>query len=395
MLSASLRKYALTVSIVLGLSALAVPGFAQQTSGIQWGHDLDAAKAAAAASGKLVLVHFWTPECGPCRLLDKQVFNQPTVAGPIQQKFVPVKLNANEFPATAQAFGITRVPTDVIINAQGQVIQKIVSPATPMAYVGRVSQISAEHDSKGGNKYQQAAAQSPYGPTVNNAYASLALAPGVPPRAGQQATQQPATVPVAGASATGQVANPYAQSQQVPTQQAAPANPAVGDRYASMPAQQSVTNPYATQPATPPQQPASAPATTQQVATQLPAGSPPLGFEGYCPVSMKLQTKWVKGDTKWGAIHRGRTYLFAGQSQRDAFLGSPDSFSPVLSGVDPVLAVEQGKAVEGKRKYGVDYRGQFYLFSSEETLNRFWTNPAGYSEGVRQAMSATPGRTVR
>lgn len=379
-------KYALTFAFVLFAGTLANSGFAQQATGIQWGHDLDAAKAAAAASGKLVLVHFWTPECGPCRLLDKQVFNQPTVAGPIQQKFVPVKLNANEFPATAQAFGITRVPTDVVITPQGQVIQKLVSPASPMAYVGRIGQIATDFASKAEGGFQQAAVNSPYGPTVNKAYANLALAPAAP--------AEPSV-------AKSQVNNPYLAAQP-----AAASAPAVGDRYAAMPPQQPVANPYVKQPAAAPQQtavaaqsasPAAAPSTeqTDPSATQLPPGSPKLGFEGFCPVSLKKQTKWVKGDTQWGAIHRGRTYLFAGKDQRDEFLASPDIYSPVLSGVDPVLAVEQGKAIDGRRKYGVDYRGQFYLFSSEETLNKFWTNPAGYSEGIRQAMTAGNGNTVR
>ena len=54
--------------------------------------------------------------------LDHTVFNQPGVAGAIEARFVPVKLNANENSATAQGFGITRVPTDVILTPDGQVV---------------------------------------------------------------------------------------------------------------------------------------------------------------------------------------------------------------------------------------------------------------------------------
>lgn len=381
-----------------------------QAPGIQWGGDLEAAKSQAQSTGKLVLVHFWTPSCGPCRILDQQVFNQPTVAGPVQQNFVPVKLNANEFAATAQAFGITRVPTDVVITPTGQVVEKFVSPSSPMAYVGRMTTVAGNYANREGAKYQTAANQSPYGPAanastsapVNNAYANLSL--------GAAPAQ---TAP--GAS----VANPYmaasqtAVAPQTPQASAPQASPAVatagvGDRYASAaPAPTSVANPYmpaATAPATPPaaSQPAIQP-TAAQVASQpapaveqkLPAGAPPVGFDGYCPITMKREWKWVKGDAKWGAIHRGRTYLFAGQTERDEFLQNPDAFSPVFSGVDPVLALEQGKAVPGTRSFALEYRGHFYMFSSEETLNKFWTNAESYSSGVRQAMAGTPEKMVR
>ena len=413
--------------------------------GVKWSGDLEAAKATAKASGKLLLVHFSTPSCGPCRVLDSQVFNQPTVAGPIHQKFVPVKINADQSQALAQSFGITQVPTDVIVTPQGQVVRKLVSPSSPMAYVSRMTEIAAAHASKGGAGFQLAAAQSPYVGAANNAYANLDIPSSNQPPAA-------ATAPVAAAqpAAPQQVNNPYMASgrygqspavgasegptnqgpttprpapqvaaAQVPGAQAAPLQVAptttAGNLATQAPAQNSfVNNPYAAQGAAKPQpagqasvagavapkpstNPAASnpPATAQASAPQLPPGSPPLGFEGYCPVTMKKSWKWARGDAKWGAIHRGRTYLFAGATQRDEFLKNPDMFSPAMSGLDPVLALEQGKQTPGLRKFALEYQNQFYLFSSEESLNKFWTNAEGYAQGVRQAMTAQPGRTVR
>ncbi len=118
--------------------------------------------------------------------------------------------------------------------------------------------------------------------------------------------------------------------------------------------------------------------------SKLPPGSPPLGLDGFCPVSLVERKKWVAGDPLWGAIHRGRTYLFCGEGERQRFMANPDRFSPVASGNDPVLA-NQGKAVEGSRKHGVTYEGRIYLFSDENTLAEFHRNPTRYSAEYAQA----------
>src|SRR5262245_31057718 len=93
--------------VLLLSTVLAVPALAQQ-NGIAWQHDLEAAKAVAKQTNRLVLVHFWTTSCGPCVALDQTVFSQPGVASALESQFVPVKLDADENSATAQWFGITR-----------------------------------------------------------------------------------------------------------------------------------------------------------------------------------------------------------------------------------------------------------------------------------------------
>ncbi len=131
---------------------------------------------------------------------------------------------------------------------------------------------------------------------------------------------------------------------------------------------------------------------------KLPAGTPELAFDGYCPVSLQEAQKWVRGKKTFGAIHRGRTYLFAGEGQRKKFLVTPDAFSPVFSGYDPVQILDENKQVTGIRKFGYEYRGAFYLFSSKETMARFASQPDRYSAGVRQAMNrmdAAAGGTIR
>ena len=117
----------------------------------------------------------------------------------------------------------------------------------------------------------------------------------------------------------------------------------------------------------------------------MPAGHPPLAFDGYCPVTLADQATWTKGDPRWGAVHRGRTYLFPNPAAQQRFLAAPDLYSPVLSGFDPVRYLEAGEMVEGKREHGVFYRDRVYLFADEDSLQRFGSRPDFFIAATEQA----------
>lgn len=122
-----------------------------------------------------------------------------------------------------------------------------------------------------------------------------------------------------------------------------------------------------------------------------PYGSMPLGLEGYCPVTVLEKGTWVEGRPQWGARHRGRTYLFAGQSEQQNFLANPDRYAPALSGDDPVLAFESGTSTPGQRRYGVTYQSRMYLFATPETRAAFTADPARYSGRVALAEQIPAG----
>ncbi len=131
--------------------------------------------------------------------------------------------------------------------------------------------------------------------------------------------------------------------------------------------------------------------------TESSVDSSRLGLEGYCPVTLAEQERWVKGDRQWGAVHRGRTFLFASAEAQHKFLSNFDRYAPALSGFDPVRYADLGQLVDGKRAHGVFYRDQVYLFSSEASLQQFWNAPERYVpvvEAERQRQ-ATLDRTRR
>jgi protein disulfide-isomerase len=119
-------------------------------------------------------------------------------------------------------------------------------------------------------------------------------------------------------------------------------------------------------------------------------------MDGFCPVTLVSLTKWVKGDPRWGVIHRGRTYLFASEAEQQRFRLDPDRYSPALSGYDPVRFAETRQLVDGRREFGVFFANTYYLFSDETALVKFESQPQGYVQVVKQATATSaPGQPQR
>ena len=184
--------------------------------------------------------------------------------------------------------------------------------------------------------------------------------------------------------------DPYAAA---PMQQP-PVAPPVGQAAPVAPPAAAQPNPYAAQPAT---TYAAQPAFQPQVALpQLPPGCPPLALDGNCPVTLMERKRWAVGHPTFGAVHRGRTYLFLGPQERDKFLVEPDRFSPVLSGLDPVMVLENHQSVPGKREFGVfGADGKIYLFANSTTRDRFEQNEQHYSTTAAAAMQQPAYQAMR
>ena len=136
---------------------------------------------------------------------------------------------------------------------------------------------------------------------------------------------------------------------------------------------------------------ASQTAATMDMEETPPQKTMPLGLEGYCPVALMETGNWVEGQARWGARHRGRTYLFSGLEQQQTFLSDPDRYSPALSGDDPVAAIDGGQTSPGQRRYGVTYQQRIYLFESPETRAAFAANPQRYTSRVLLAEQPSRG----
>jgi len=521
--------------ILGGITSHLWMGICIAQEGVRWEPlSLQAAQQRAAQTRRLVLVHFWSPNCGPCQKMERLVFSRPDVAAAVEASYVPVKVNVDQFPYTARQFGITALPTDLILSPEGQVIRRFQGAVPAEQYIAQLQRVAME--------MQVAGLSGAVGPTIPvgppPVGGNLAIAegrqipdrqpiPGGQPIGGELPIpgrrQIPGGQPIPGGQSlpgnhqiAGQFipgSHPISEGPSIAGPQSPPAWPSswtpasalpetpttssysgyqnppvvapVSDRYAgisssgspptasppgsgssfggvpplgtaensplpladrtmgsppggspsvaSSPSPPSSLNPTLTSQGdvagkhsgteVPTQQGGIAPTlprgtdmvraeapplggptspggsggpmpdgtggpTGEPVATDWPPGLPPLGLEGYCPVSLVEKRRWVLGTHPWGVIHEGRTYMCAGPEEQKKFLATPERYGPVMSGHDVVWAVERGQQVPGRREYGVFYRGRVYLFAEPATLDAFRKNPRRYLDAISSPSAA-------
>ena len=392
---------------------------------VRWEPTLDSAQRLAAQTNKLVLIHFWAPWCGYCKAMEVKVLGESSVAAELAADYVAVKVNVENFPSTAKQYGVSALPTTVIASPQGQMLASMRGQVDTAEYLGRLRRVAADARQRSQAMYAQAGARpQPTAPTASiPAQQPIATAqpqltgtnplnatqsqpspvdnrPNLDASAGRGARYANSSVPTTATTAASQATLPVWPGQNSDSRQsqsAVPVAPISQPQSAMQPPNGYQTPaatpamlayrsaPAATQmqnPAVQPQQPAvpnlpGAPPLANGPSAQSAAINPPLGLDGFCPVSLCEQQppQWIVGDRRWGYIHRGRTYLFAGPEQQKRFFADPDRYAPAVSGNDIVMATEQGQAVPGMREHGVFFANRIYLFANEANLEKFARTP--------------------
>ncbi len=440
-----------TLGVLLAaIFLLPLEGFSQEP--VHWEVTLDGALRVAGRTDRLVLLLFTGPDCVYCRRLEAQVLPDPNVTAELQKDYIPVKIKPDHFPSTENQYGVTGLPTTVIVSPQGQMIDSVRGWVKPSEYAAWLHNVALRARPAGAIYAQIPGGAAPSattpasrtqpspasGPTPGQGAATQPAAAGLAGGAGPQPAGAPwqpgygAQSPGGGQWAPGLVAPGYAgqpspggpptaapaMSPNNPPSYGSPAAPpgygpamgAYGSGATGLTSPAPVSGPTGAgqwsnpPPAAPPygQQPPAAQPAGPPMAGAVPAippGNPPLGLDGCCPVSLAEKSRWVPGDRRWGAIHRGRTYLFAGPAEQRRFLADPDRYAPLFSGNDIVMAVDGGQVVPGMRQHGVFLlpSGRVLLFASEETLAKFTKEPGRYGEQAMASLRAgmNPGAIMR
>ena len=82
----------------------------------------DANAKSVLSEGKPVVIDFWAPWCGPCKMVGPEV---ETVANEFAGKAIVAKVNVDDFGRLAEKYSIRGVPTLLLIK-DGQEVNRIV-----------------------------------------------------------------------------------------------------------------------------------------------------------------------------------------------------------------------------------------------------------------------------
>lgn len=107
-------------------------------------NNLELALAQAEAEGKLIMVDFWATWCSPCKWMDEQTFNRPEVANYLNDKYITVRVNIDNFIGMTykEQYDIRFLPTILVLDPAGKVIKKYEESMAPT----KLLRVLKDHD---------------------------------------------------------------------------------------------------------------------------------------------------------------------------------------------------------------------------------------------------------
>lgn len=100
------------VTVVLGIGSLALADDI-------WLASLDDAKHLARKTNKPILCHFYADWCGPCQVMERQVFPSQQVREHLKNSVIAVKVDVRQQPHLANRFSVTNLPMDIVLEPSG------------------------------------------------------------------------------------------------------------------------------------------------------------------------------------------------------------------------------------------------------------------------------------
>jgi len=414
-MNTSLLKYCLGFPVLTALFLvcfLSVSGLANPP--VHWETDLNIAMARAEREQRPLFLHFVGGDGSSAQQMGNEVFVLPNIASHLNANYVMVRINAVDNPALAQRFSITAIPTDLIMRPNGQLIHRRVGVITADRFAQYLVFLQETIQSERNQASTPPPAVGSF-PVTNHPQVSSHP---VPPHGTMPARQQEMIAAVPGA-----VREPFAQpppvvqqppvaqyppfaqqqpmGQHPPFAQHQPVQPPPFTQHPSIVAgtaaapSSSANNPLRTTEtaarpaweqnagathAPPPMATATMQAMLEEPTPDKMTVEVPLALEGFCPVMLCTEERWVSGNPAYCTMYQGHIFRFSSQEALVTFAQNPAHYTPIAMGEDVVLKVDRNRRVNGDRRFGAWFQGRVFLFSSQETFSAFEARPDYYAE---------------
>ncbi len=106
----------------------------QLSAQINWVYDLKTAQVHALSKNQLIVIDFWAHWCGPCRIMDQEMWNHPDMQ-PLAENFVALRIDVDSDPGVARKYRATAIPKVVVADASGEIIWEMVGFGDAIDYL--------------------------------------------------------------------------------------------------------------------------------------------------------------------------------------------------------------------------------------------------------------------
>ncbi len=90
--------------------------------GVKWRHNYADALKESAETGKPILLDFGTDNCVYCRKLDATTFRDPRIVAMLNERFIPLKIDAHKEPRLTEAVAVESFPTLILASPEGKLL---------------------------------------------------------------------------------------------------------------------------------------------------------------------------------------------------------------------------------------------------------------------------------
>ncbi len=99
--------------------------------------NLEEVRKRAGDEGKLIFVYFHAEWCKPCQWMNQTTFSHIEVNNVLQENFIKLRVNIDDFSGfeLKKVFDVKYLPTIIIFNSHGQMIDRIEETLTPAKMV--------------------------------------------------------------------------------------------------------------------------------------------------------------------------------------------------------------------------------------------------------------------